>query len=88
MDLRKILKPITTQCLPGCNIDSNAMPNNTQDSVHGSKRDINGDTPPITFNKKIDDRIGAFLETTSTSKPRKRWNLNTLQHVNAVCFLK
>jgi hypothetical protein len=36
-----------------CNVDSGAMPSNTQDSLHGSELQADVGTLPITFKKNL-----------------------------------
>jgi hypothetical protein len=43
----------TSSMCTSCNVDSSAMPRNTQDSLRGSEREEDGGTPPILFKKKI-----------------------------------
>jgi hypothetical protein len=44
-----------------CNVNSSAMPSNTQDSMSGSKTEVDGGIPPITFRRKLDDSVDASL---------------------------
>jgi hypothetical protein len=44
-----------------CNVNSSAMPSNTQDSMSGSKTEVDGGIPTITFRRKLDDSVDASL---------------------------
>jgi hypothetical protein len=45
---------IETSLMPtNCNIDSNALPNNTPDSLCGSEVEVDGGTPLILFKKNL-----------------------------------
>jgi hypothetical protein len=60
-----------------CNMDSNSMPNNRQDSVCRSEIEAIGGIPPA-FKKELDGSIEVSLRTTSTKKFRKRQYPNML----------
>jgi hypothetical protein len=60
-----------TSLMPtNCNIDSNALPSNTPDSLCKSEVEADGGTPRIPFIRKFDNTIDTS-PTMSTNKSRK-----------------
>ena len=55
-----------------CNLDSNAMSNDTQDLMDKSEIKADGGIPPITTKRKLDDSIEASLGTTPTSQSKMK----------------